>query len=217
MVVASTRTGARAAIAADAVILAVPAAAAAALLARTEPTEPSHWAGAPETAAVLGGFRSASVAMVRLAVRPDRVRAPAGRAGLLVPHRSGFATVAVSYASTKWAHLAEDGLVRLRISVGHDDDPDSPRLPEDELVTVCWTRPARSPGWTGRWSTTRWSAGTTRFPPVRRRSPRPLRDRRRSARRGTTQRPRHRRVLRGIGIPGCIRQGRRAAAAVMSG
>lgn len=135
MVVASTRTGARAAIAADAVILAVPAAAAAALLARTEPTEPSHWAGAPETAAVLGGFRSASVAMVRLAVRPDRVRAPAGRAGLLVPHRSGFATVAVSYASTKWAHLAEDGLVRLRISVGHDDDPDSPRLPEDELVT----------------------------------------------------------------------------------
>ena len=217
MVVASTRTGARAAIAADAVILAVPAAAAAALLARTEPTEPSHWAGAPETAAVLGGFRSASVAMVRLAVRPDRVRAPAGRAGLLVPHRSGFATVAVSYASTKWAHLAEDGLVRLRISVGHDDDPDSPRLPEDELVTRVLDEARTLTGLDGpveHHSLVRWHDAFPQYD---------VGHLDRCATVDAALAEELPNVLvtgasyRGIGIPGCIRQGRRAAAAVMSG
>ena len=217
MVVASTRTGARAAIAADAVILAVPAAAAAALLARTEPTEPSHWAGAPETAAVLGGFRSASVAMVRLAVRPDRVRVPAGRAGLLVPHRSGFATVAVSYASTKWAHLAEDGLVRLRISVGHDDDPDSPRLPEDELVTRVLDEARTLTGLDGpveHHSLVRWHDAFPQYD---------VGHLDRCATVDAALAEELPNVLvtgasyRGIGIPGCIRQGRRAAAAVMSG
>lgn len=205
------------AITADAVILAVPAAAAALLLARTGPAASADRIGAPETAAALGGFRTASVAMVRLAVRPDRVQAPTGRAGLLVPHRSGFATVAVSYASTKWAHLAEDGLVRLRISVGHDADPDSSRLPEDELVARVLDEARTLTGLDGPvedHSLIRWPNAFPQYDVGHL-------DRCAAVDAALADELRNVTLTgasyRGIGIPGCIRQGREAAAAAIAG
>ncbi|MEZ5381967.1 MAG: protoporphyrinogen oxidase [Microthrixaceae bacterium] len=194
-------------ISADAVIVATPAAAAAALLE----------AAAPRTSARLGRLRTSSVAMVRLALRPQQVLAPPGRAGLLVPHHSGLITAAISYASTKWEHLGGDGLVRLRISVGHDGDHDSPRLPEAELVTRVLGEAAMLTGLDGPpvdVSVLRWPEAFPQYdvghldacaamdatlaeelPGVRLTGA----------------------SYRGLGIPACVREGRAAAASAVEG
>jgi oxygen-dependent protoporphyrinogen oxidase len=135
---------------------------------------------------------------------------------LLVPHRSGFATVAVSYASTKWAHLAEDGLCDCG-SRWATDDPDSPRHPEDELVTSELYVARTLTGLDGpveHHSLVRWHDAFPQYD---------VGHLDRCATVDAALAEELPNVLvtgasyRGIGIPGCIRQGRRAAAAVMSG
>jgi oxygen-dependent protoporphyrinogen oxidase len=212
--VESTASGDPREVTADAVILAVPAAAAAALLrGGAGPARPT----APGAVLLLDELRTASVAMVRLAVRPDRVTTPPGRSGLLVPHGSGFITVAISYASTKWAHLTTDGLVRLRVSVGHDGDPDSFRLPTDELVARVLGDARTLTGLDGPvedCSVIRWPGAFPQYD---------VGHLERCDTLDATLADELPNVTltgaayRGIGVPGCIRQGRAAAAAAVSG
>mgnify|MGYP000863794511 FL=1 len=212
--VESTGSGEPREVTADAVILAVPGAAAAALLrGGAGPAHPT----APGAVLLLDELRTASVAMVRLAVRPDRVTTPPGRSGLLVPHGSGFITVAISYASTKWAHLTTDGLVRLRVSVGHDGDPDSSRLPTDELVARVLGEARTLTGLDGPvedCSVIRWPGAFPQYD---------VGHLERCDTLDATLADELPNVTltgaayRGIGVPGCIRQGRAAAADAVSG
>lgn len=108
----------------DAVVLAVPAPAAARLLGEI----------APVAARAAGGIELASSAVVALAYRgADAARLPAS-SGCLVAvgeplHAKGF-----THSTRKWPHLAPDGLVRLRASLGRFGEAASLQVEDAELV-----------------------------------------------------------------------------------
>ncbi|HEX5496649.1 MAG TPA: protoporphyrinogen oxidase [Mycobacteriales bacterium] len=120
---------------ADAVVVAVPAAKAAGMLATVAP-----WATAE-----LHGIDYASVAIVTLAYQG--VTLPTG-SGLLVPAGEGRSIKAVTFSSAKWNHLAGDGVVLLRGSVGrygeervlHRDDADLADLVAGEVAELTGLR-----------------------------------------------------------------------------
>lgn len=91
----------------DAVVLAVPAPAVARLL---RPV-------APVAADAAAGIELASSVVVALAYRDEDVAAPS-TSGALVAAGEPLSVKGVTHSSTKWAHLAGDGFVRLRASLG---------------------------------------------------------------------------------------------------
>jgi protoporphyrinogen/coproporphyrinogen III oxidase len=116
-------TDAGATVAADHVVLAVPAAVAARLLA-------PH---APQVARELLGIRTASVAVVALAYdRADAAHAPEG-SGFLVPRAEGRLIKAATWTSRKWPHHATRDRFVLRASVGRIDDRRALDLDDDTL------------------------------------------------------------------------------------
>ncbi|WP_309031143.1 protoporphyrinogen oxidase [Streptomyces alfalfae] len=96
-------------VAADRVVVAVPAYAAAALLG----------VEAPAAAAELASVEYASMALMTLAYRRDDVDLPEG-SGFLVPPVDGHTIKASTFASRKWGWIADEdpGLLVLRTSVG---------------------------------------------------------------------------------------------------
>lgn len=124
---------------ADVVVLATPAANAAGLLA-------GAGAAGSEAAALLAGVRSASVAMVTLAYRRSDVPLPLDGSGFLVPRSAGLTITAASWTSSKWAHLDDGDHVLLRVSAGHDGEPETVTLPEDDLMARVGDDLARTMG-----------------------------------------------------------------------
>lgn len=110
-------------IAADAVILAVPAAAARRILADV----------APYASALLGGVPYASVAIATFAYRS--VDLPTG-SGFLVPPSERRLIKAATFSSRKWAHLDRDGLAIVRCSAGRAGDEQDLQRDDDELTGV---------------------------------------------------------------------------------
>ncbi len=108
----------------DAVVLAVPAPAARRLL---EPV-------APAAAAAAGRIELASSAVVALAFRAADVTGMPGTSGCLVAADEPLSVKGVTHASTKWAHLGEDGLVRLRASIGRFGEEAGLQVDDAELV-----------------------------------------------------------------------------------
>ncbi len=111
----------------DAVVLAVPAPALARLL---RPI-------APAAAAAAGGIELASSVVVALAFREADVPVPA-TSGALVAAGEPLAVKGVTHSSTKWAHLAGDGLVRLRASLGRFGEATA--LQADDAALVAQVR-----------------------------------------------------------------------------
>lgn len=108
-------------VAADGVVLAVPAPAAAALLAPHQ----------EEASKLLGGIDYAPVATVTLVLPADALDPDRHGTGLLVPrgtvlagtgHDGPALVTAVTYLDRKWPHLAAPGRCLLRASVGRVDD-----------------------------------------------------------------------------------------------
>ncbi len=110
-------------LAADDVVLAVPASVAARLLGDA----------APDVAAALSGFTTASVAVVALAL--DGANLP-DASGLLVPRTEGRMVKAATFSTRKWPHHRAHPRTLLRASVGRVDDVRHRDLDDDELVTV---------------------------------------------------------------------------------
>ncbi|MEU3794948.1 protoporphyrinogen oxidase [Streptomyces fructofermentans] len=112
---------------ADAVVLAVPAPAAAALLG----------AESPAAAAELRAVEYASMALITLAYRRDRVALPEG-SGFLVPPVDGRTIKASTFASRKWGWIDEDNpdLVVLRASVGRYGESEVLDRDDADLVDV---------------------------------------------------------------------------------
>ncbi len=188
----------------DAVVLASPARDSATLLA----------GAAPDAAAGLGAFEHADVIMVRLAVPagewPERL---AWLSGYLVPKSEQRTVTAASFASQKWAHWRPaDGSQIVRISLGRDGLPVE-HLDDGAALERAVDEFGRHIGATvtpTAWSVTRWPGA---FPQYR-----PHHFERVSAIEGTLPAG----VLlagasyRGIGIPACVADGERAAAAAIA-
>ncbi|GGM27163.1 MULTISPECIES: protoporphyrinogen oxidase [Micromonospora] len=112
-------------VAADAVVLAVPARPAARLLAGV----------APQVAGTVGGLDYASVALVTLALPEPTLPT---LSGFLVPGTEGLLVKAATFFTTKWGHLRRpDGLALVRASVGrYGQEADLQRPDEDLAATV---------------------------------------------------------------------------------
>ncbi|MGA4838984.1 protoporphyrinogen oxidase [Streptomyces sp. G45] len=146
------------ALAADAVILAVPAPYAARLLA----------AEAPGAAAELRAVEYASMALMTLAYRRADVDLPDG-SGFLVPPVDGHTIKASTFASQKWAWIADENpdLLILRTSVGrHGEEKDLER-DDAELIDVSRADLRAAVGLTARpvaTRVTRWHEGLPQYP-----------------------------------------------------
>jgi oxygen-dependent protoporphyrinogen oxidase len=112
-------------LAADAVVLALPAFAAAELVAGSR----------PELAAGLAALPYASAATVALGYRPGGARLPEGF-GFFVPAAEGRALVAATFASTKFEGRAPAGGALVRAFVGGARGERWAELPEAELVAA---------------------------------------------------------------------------------
>jgi protoporphyrinogen/coproporphyrinogen III oxidase len=111
-------------LAAEAVVLAVPAFAAADILRHA----------APEAASELDAIRYASVAIATLGYRPPDVPRPLDGSGFLVPRSEQHLLTACTWSTSKWPGLRRSGLVVLRCSAGRDGDDRAERLDDDALV-----------------------------------------------------------------------------------
>ncbi|HUP86011.1 MAG TPA: protoporphyrinogen oxidase [Acidimicrobiales bacterium] len=109
---------------ADAVVITTPAYAAAPLVA-------DH---SPDAADLLGRIGYASVTLVTLAYEARAIGRPIDGSGFLVPRTEGRLLTACSVFSNKWPHLAVEGSVVLRASVGRHGDERGFDLDDAELV-----------------------------------------------------------------------------------
>ncbi|MCQ8193243.1 protoporphyrinogen oxidase [Streptomyces rugosispiralis] len=115
-------------LAADAVVLAVPAPAAARLLA----------AGVPAASAELATVDYASMALVTMAFRRTDMASLAEGSGFLVPPVDGRTIKAATFSSRKWGWLRDAGpdLFVLRTSIGRFDDEADLKRDDADLVRV---------------------------------------------------------------------------------
>jgi len=184
---------------ADAVVLASPAAA----------TAPLVRATLPDLAGLLAAMDHAGVVIVTLAV-PSLPERFAGRSGYLVTKRDQATVTAVSFGSQKWAHWRGEGEV-LRVSLGRDGLPVG-HLDDGELLRRAVDEAGRQLDVDLQPTAHRISRWPAAFPQYR---------------------PGHLRWLeavdaatppglftagasyRGIGVPACVADAQRAAAAVL--
>lgn len=185
-----------------AVIVTAPAPAAATLLREV----------APAAAAAIAAIEYASVALVTMAVPAATVGRRLDGSGFLVPRGEGMLLTACSWATTKWAHLAQpDGTVVLRASVGRLGDHRALALDDGALVAKVCQELATTMGLGGEPSEVRVSRWPASFPQYE-----PGHLDRVAAIDAALARDAPGVVVagaayRGLGIPACIRQGREAA------
>lgn len=193
-----TSTGA---LVADAVVLALPAGPAARLLA-------PH---APDGAAQLSALEYASVAMVTAAVRRADLACDLEGSGFLVAVGDRLpALTACSWASSKWAHLADPELAILRVSAGRHGDTAALALDDESLAVAIAEDLGTTMGFTGSFvdvRITRWNDALPQFRPGHLGRVRALRAELDQQARGLIVAGA---AHDGLGIPSCIRQARHA-------
>jgi len=166
---------------------------------------------APEAAREMSALEYASAAMVVLAVARDDIDHPLDASGFLVAGREGLVLTACSWASSKWAHLADPDVAILRASAGRHHDRRALEMSDPDLVDALLADLATTMGVRGRPQEvriTRWERALPQFRP------------------GHLQRVDHWRQelgerapgllatgagFEGLGLPACIRQARATA------
>ncbi len=119
---------------ADAIVLATPAPATATLL--------RHHEG--DAAGLLQAIDYASVVVATFCVDTGNVPSPLYGTGFLVPRhtphkgREAWAVTACTFLDRKWPHLARDGEVLLRASLGRIDDKRPAGWSDDEILERAW-------------------------------------------------------------------------------
>ena len=108
----------------DAVVLAVPAPAAARLLVDVAPT----------AARAADGIELASSVVVALAFRAADTTTLPPTSGALIAADEPLSVKGFTHSTNKWAHLAPDGLVRLRASLGRFGEAHTLQVEDAELV-----------------------------------------------------------------------------------
>jgi len=186
---------------AEGVVLTLPAAPAADLL--------RHHAA--RAATLLASIPYASVAMISLAVPRDAIERELDASGFLVPHVEGRTVSACSWTSAKWPHLASDGSVWLRASVGRDGHEGALALSDEALVDATLadlrhTMALRGAPTEAR--VTRWHRSLPQYRPGHLDRIAAIDDDLATALPGVVVAGA---ALRGLGVPACIRQGSEAA------
>lgn len=194
-------TTSRGSLAADGVVLALPAAPASRLLA-------PH---APRGAASLAELQYASVAMVTVAVRRADLDCDLDGSGFLVALTDRLpALTACSWASSKWAHLADPELAILRVSAGRHGDTAALDLDDEALADAIATDLGTTMGFSGSFvevRITRWDDALPQFRPGHLGRVRALRTELDEQAPGLVVAGA---AHEGLGIPSCIRQARQA-------
>jgi oxygen-dependent protoporphyrinogen oxidase len=188
---------------ADAVIVAVPATPAARLLADV----------APAAARELAAIEAASMAIVTTAWRLSD--APTFEtSGYLVPAVYGRAVKAVTFASSKWSHLARPDVVIVRCSIGRHGDVAQLQRDDVDLVSAVEAELTSYAGFRGSprdSRVTRWGGALPQYAVGHR-------DRVARIRAAVAAVPGLAvcgATYDGVGVPACIRTGRAAAAEVV--
>lgn len=189
---------------ADAVVLTTPAFASAGLVSEHSPA----------AAALLDDIAYASVVMCTFAFRADQLPTLPG-SGFLIPRSEGLVMTACSQASSKWAHLGAGPVTYLRVSAGHADDQRALDMSDDELVDtltqeLSWVLGIEAEAQEIR--ITRWPRS---FPQYRVGHLERVAEIEAAL---TSEMPGvfvAGAAYRGLGLPACVHQGRRAARAVM--
>jgi oxygen-dependent protoporphyrinogen oxidase len=184
-------------LAADAVVLAVPARPASRLLSTVS----------PEVAELVGVLNYASVALVAMAVRGAALPE---LSGFLVPASEGYAVKALTIFTTKWGHLRPpDGVAWLRASVGRYGDAAALQRTDEDLAALVHAelgallgKPLPAPEWV---RVTRWGGALPQYGPGHL-------DRVAAARAALDGLPvaLAGAAYDGVGIPACIRSGQSA-------
>ncbi|MEZ5143041.1 MAG: protoporphyrinogen oxidase [Acidimicrobiales bacterium] len=197
----------RAALDADAVVLAVPTYAAAPMLT----------AAGPAVTSELEAVRYASCVVVTLALPRDAVGRDLDGSGVLVPPGEDRLLTACSWASSKWAHLAGDGTtVVLRASAGRVGDERALAMGDDELVAALLGDLAETMEVRGEPTevrVSRWPRALPQFRPGHLDRVRATDDALALALPGVVLAGAGR---TGLGVPACITQGRAAADRVLA-
>jgi len=183
------------------VVLAVPADVAANLI---EPT-------CPDAAEELGHIEYTSVTLVTFVFRRDDVPGPLDGSGFLVPRDAGLFLTAASWGSSKWAHWDDGQHVILRVSAGHTGDDRVEHLGDSDVVALLLADLCTTMGIVAAPVTTRvspWPRGFAQYEVGH--LERVDRIEAALARELPTVRVAGA-AYRGLGIPACITQGRRAA------
>ncbi len=189
---------------ADAVVLATPAYADAPLLADV----------APDAAATLDAIDYSSVALVTFAEPAESVDRPLDASGYLVPRTEGCLITACTWASAKWAHLAAPGQVLLRASAGRYGDERIAELDDAQLVAAVREDLGTTMGLDAEprdVRIVRWTRSFPQYVPGHLQRMAALEARLAEDAPGVALAGA---VLRGVGIPACIREGRAAAGTV---
>jgi len=184
-------------------------------------TAPSHAAAAMLRALSRGAaeelerIEHASSAVVNLLFPQDSVRLPAGGSGVLIPSSERMAISGCTWFSNKWPHLAaEDGRITIRCFVGRGARDAALELSDRDLagvVTEELTRVTTLGAAPSATKVTRWDSGLPRYVVGHL-------DRVKRIEKELAATPCLRLAgasLRGSGIPDCIAQAERAAAAVV--
>jgi oxygen-dependent protoporphyrinogen oxidase len=164
---------------------------------------------------VLDDLEYASVAFVALALGDDALGRPLDGSGYLVPRSEKTTVTAVSWSSSKWAHLgpdAGDGTAVLRASVGRAGDDSALLLEDDDLLERVLSDLHRTMDLRGQPSDvriTRWPRSLPQYRPGHLDRVAALEADVRSAMPGIHLAGA---AYRGLGVPACIHQGREAAA-----
>lgn len=189
---------------ADAVIIALPAAPAARLLSDA----------APAAAGELGSIEAASMAIVTTAWQCTDVPG-LDSSGYLVPAIYARPVKAVTFASSKWAHLATSDVVVVRCSIGRHGDIADLQRDDADLVTAAARELTSYAGFSGvpiDARVSRWAGGLPQYAVGHR-------DRVARIRAAVAAVPGLAvcgATYDGVGVPACIRTGRAAATQVMT-
>jgi oxygen-dependent protoporphyrinogen oxidase len=150
-----------------------------------------------------------TVTLVLLAYPDSAVTRPLDASGFLVPRPEGLLMTACSWATTKWAHLAQPGQFLLRVSAGRHGDERAARMTDDEVVARLREELALTMGVAGEpleVLVQRWPRAFPQYAPGHLHRMREM----------ISASPSHislaGAVVGGVGIPACIASGRAAAA-----
>jgi len=185
---------------ADVVVVTTPSFAAATLLGDT----------APAAASMLDEIDYASVVFVTFAFNAGELPAFDG-SGFLVPRNEGLLMTACSWASSKWAHLGDGPVGFLRVSAGHSGDTAALDLDDDELVTRLLDELASVAGVRAaplEVRITRWPRSLPQYTPGHLERVAGIESALATEAPGITVAGA---AYRGLGLPACVHQGRRAA------
>jgi oxygen-dependent protoporphyrinogen oxidase len=192
---------------ADGVVLAVPAAPAGRLLAGID----------PDAADMVDSVEYASVVLVTVAVAAPGIRRPLDASGFLVPRGEDLLLTACSWASAKWAHLggAASDPVLLRASAGRAGDPSALDLDDADLIARLLDDLEQTMGLAAvpaEVRVTRWPQSFPQYEVRHLDLVAEIESSLASRARGLAVAGA---AYRGLGVPACIEQGRRAARIVL--